>query len=364
LKTVQLFASTSLSRTINLGKFFVVCALIFVSPLLAQDPQPAPNVPNVAPARLIMDETGRTVRVPIAVDRIVSLAPSITETLYALGLQGHLVGDTDFCDYPAEARSKPRVGGAIDPNLERIAALHPDLVLLTRSINRLDTVRALDVLNIPSYTLAEPQTVEDITASIRKLADVLGAADAAQSVTDDMQQHLAALQARLKPVTPTRVLFVVWSDPLISIGKDTFIADALRRGGAVSIVDSSQNWPQTNLEEIVRLQPEAIIYANNDVAAATREFEALTVRPGWRLLEAIQNHRLIILSDAINRPAPRIVSVIEELAHQLHPDAFSNPPDKNEPVAPATQPTSTDSKPNRTALQNPNPREVQSACAR
>lgn len=359
------FASTPLSRTIHLGKFFVFCVLIFAAPLFAQDPQPIPSTPSGPPARMIVDETGRSIRIPLTVSRIVSLAPSLTETLYALGLQDRLVGDTDFCDYPADARKKPRVGGAIDPNLERIAALHPDLVLLTRSINRLDTVRALDLLNIPSYTLAEPQTVEDITASIRKLADVLGAADAARSVTDGMQQHLAALQTRLKPVTPTRVLFVVWSDPLISIGKDTFIADALRRGGAVSVVDSSQNWPQTNLEEIVRLQPETIIYANNDSAAATREFDTLAVRPGWRLLDAIQNHRLIVLSDAINRPAPRIVSVIEELAHELHPDAFSTMPDKNEPTAPATQPpASADFKPNRTALQNPNSREVQFACAR
>jgi len=361
------FASTSLSRTINLRKILVVCALIFAAPLLAQEPQPIPTTPSSPPARLIVDETGRTIRIPQTVARIVSLAPSLTETLYALGLQDRLVGDTDFCDYPADARSKPRVGGAVDPNLERIAALHPDLVLLTRSINRLDTVRALDVLNIPSYTLVEPQTVEDIATSIRKLADLLGAADAAQSVTEDMQQHLAALQTRLKPVPPTRVLFVVWSDPLISIGKDTFIADALRRGGAITVVDSSQNWPQTNLEEIVRLQPQAVIYANNDRAAATREFDALAVRPGWRLLDAVQNHRLIILSDAINRPAPRIVSVIEELARQLHPDVFpaAPAPDKNEPDAPATPPPAPpESKPNRTTMQNPNPREVQFACAR
>jgi iron complex transport system substrate-binding protein len=359
------FTSTSLSRTINLGKILVVCALIFAAPLLAQDVQPAPNVPNIAPARLIVDETGRTVRVPIAVDRIVSLAPSITETLYALGLQGHLVGDTDFCNYPDDARNKPRVGGAIDPNLERIASLHPDLVLLTRSLNRLETVRALDLLNIPSYALAEPQTVEDIATSIRKLAEVLGAPKAARSVTEDMQQRLTTLETRLKPVTPKRVLFVVWSDPLISMGKDTFIADALRRGGAISVVDASQSWPQTDLEEIVRLQPEAIIYANNDAAAATREFDALAARPGWRLLDAVQNHRLIVLSDAINRPAPGIVSVIEQLARELHPDVFAAPADKNEPVAPAAQPaTPPDSKPNRSAMQNSNSREVQSACAR
>ena len=101
--------------------------------------------------REVTDETGRKVRVPVAVKRVVSLAPSLTETIYALGLQDRLVGDTDFCDYPADAMKKHKVGGAINPNLEEIAALHPDLVVMTKSLNRIETVNALEQLGIPVY---------------------------------------------------------------------------------------------------------------------------------------------------------------------------------------------------------------------
>ena len=111
--------------------------------------------------REVVDETGRTVRVPAQVLRIVSLAPSLTETVYALGLQDRLVGDTDFCDYPPEAQTKTKVGGAINPSLEVIAHLRPDLVLVTKHLNTLDTVHSLDALGIASYA-TDPRTVDEV----------------------------------------------------------------------------------------------------------------------------------------------------------------------------------------------------------
>lgn len=276
-----------------------------------------------APAyRQVTDETGRTVRIPQPVLRIVSLAPSLTETIYALGLQDRLVGDTDYCDFPADAQKKTKVGGAINPSLEVIAHLKPDLVLVTRHLNSLDTVHSLDALGIPSYA-TDPRTVDEIISSTKQLSDVLGAPDAGAALVDDLQQRLTTLQQKIGSLPPRRVLFVVWNDPLISIGKDTFIADALRRAGAVSIVDSSQSWPQVNLEEIVHLQPEFLVFANSHSEAEPRDFDVLTVRPGWRNLNAVRERHFAVISDAVNRPAPRIVSAIEQLAQQLHPEAFA-----------------------------------------
>ena len=292
--------------------------------LHAQSPSAIPAATR--PYKDFVDEVGRTVRVPQPVQRVVSLAPSLTETIYALGLQDRLVGDTDFCDYPPDAQKKPKVGGAINPSLEQIVALRPDLVLVTKSLNRLETVHALDGLGIPSYA-TDPHTVEEIISSTERLAGVLGVPDAGAAVGADLERHVAELRDRLSGLPPRHVLFVVWSDPLISAGKNTFIADALRLAGASSIVDSSQDWPQTSLEEVIRLQPDFLVFAESHSDSGQSQFDLLAERPGWRGLDAVRNRRFAVISDAVNRPAPRIVSAIEELARQLHPEAFSAHPD-------------------------------------
>src|SRR5262249_51774752 len=162
---------------------------------------------------------------------------------------------------------KHKVGGVINPSLEEIASLKPDLVLVTSS-NRWETVNALDRLGIPSYA-AEPRTLDEIRALVRHLAAVLGNSEAGAALDSELQQKNVALRERLQSVSPTRVLFVVWTDPLISIGKNTFITDALTEAGAVSVIDSSQDWPRMSLEEVARLQPELLIFASDhpDVVA-------------------------------------------------------------------------------------------------
>jgi iron complex transport system substrate-binding protein len=300
----------------------VLCA---APPLLAQSASSA--TPAATPLfREVTDEAGRTVRIPQPVRRIVSLAPSLTETIYDLGLQDRLVGDTDYCDYPPDAKTKTKVGGAINPSLEQIAALHPDLVLVTKGLNRLDTVYSLDHLGISAYA-TDPRTIDEIISSSKKLADVLGAPETGDLVAADMQRRLADVHHRLGAVPPKRVLFAVWTEPLISIGRDTFIADALRHAGAVSIVDSSQDWPQVNLEEIARLQPDYLVFAASHAESVAPQLDALARLPGWRIIDAVRDRRYAVISDAVNRPAPRIVEAIEDLARQLHPEAFVEKPE-------------------------------------
>lgn len=299
--------------------------LLCVSSLRAQ--ASSRSAPPPTATHEVVDEVGRTVRVPITISRIVSLAPSLTETLYALGVEDRLVGDTVYCDYPPDAQKKSKVGGAIDPNLEQIAALHPDLVLLTKTLNRLDTVRALATLGIPSYA-TDPHTVDDIISSTKKLAEVLNVPEAGKALADDMQRQLARLDEKLAPLPPKRVLFIVWTEPLISVGRNTFIADALHRAGAISVVDSGQDWPQVSLEEVVHLQPDYLVFASSRQGAAENDFEALAHRAGWRILDAVRDRRYAVISDAVNRPAPRIVSAIEDLARQLHPEVLPGAAEK------------------------------------
>ncbi|HMD33264.1 MAG TPA: cobalamin-binding protein [Candidatus Acidoferrales bacterium] len=314
----------------------VLCWLL-LAPLAARAqaaqaaPPSVPPAPATASAKAaespveFHDELGRLVRVPVAPQRIVSLAPSLTETVFALELGGRLAGVTDYCDYPPEASTRARVGGPINPNLEQIVSLHPDVVLATRALNRPETVEALDRLGIPVYT-TDPRTVDDVIASTRRLGKVLGAEARAEALATEMEQRMAELAKRLAGRAPRRVFFVVWTDPIITTGQHTFLADALRRAGAESVISASQDWPQISIEEVLRQNPEYLIFSGTHPDDPQSTINALRKRPGWSSLEAVRENRFAIISDAIDRPAPRLLDAIEDLARQLHPDAFQAAP--------------------------------------
>jgi len=310
----------------------MLCFALGVAPLRAN--QSAGSAPARESFQTVQDETGRSVRIPNPVRRVVSLAPSLTESIYALGMENLLVGDTDYCDYPPEARKKHKVGGAVNPSLEEIAALKPDLVLVIKSLNRPETVRQLDRLGIAAYA-TDPHTIDDIRSSVHRLAEVLGNSAAGETLDAALLQQETALRRKLQNAAATRVLFIVWTDPLISIGRNTFIADALEHAGAISVVGSSQDWPQMSLEEMVRLQPEFLVFASGHAEAVSRDMEALAMRPGWAELDAVKHRRFAVISDAVNRPAPRLFSAVEDLARQLHPEAFTEKSEASKTAAPA-----------------------------
>jgi iron complex transport system substrate-binding protein len=301
----------------------LLASLIVPACALAGTQAPAP--PGSAPSKIeVTDEVGRRISVPVPVRRIVSLAPNLTETVYALGAQDRLVGVTDYCDYPPEARQKTSVGGAVSPSIEQIVALKPDLVLAQAiTMNRRETVDALERLGIAVYS-ANSRSVDGILESTRHIADLIGARESSSVLLKSLRARLDDLKLRLAGRPLRRVLFVVWSDPLVSIGRQTFIADALRLAGAESIVETEQDWPRLSLEEVVRLQPEFLVFASSHSESVRTTVEDLSERPGWRGLDAIRQRRIVAISDAINRPAPRLVDALEDLARQLQPEAFAD----------------------------------------
>ena len=289
----------------------------------AAKPQAMPRENTATSSAIeVKDEIGRAVRIPQPVRRIISLAPSVTETLFALGLDARLVGDTDFCDYPPEAKHKKHIGGPVNPNIETIAALHPDLVVAAREINRAESVYSLERLGIPVYT-TDAQNVEQVLSSTERLGELLGAGDAARTLTANLRRRIGELDQRLAGVPPKNVLVVVWLDPLISVGRNTFMEDALRHARARSVIDSPQSWPTIDLEQVVRLQPEYLIISNDNKQQVQRELAELQNRPGWRQLAAVRNRRFIVLSEAISHPSPRLVDGIEQLARALFPSQFT-----------------------------------------
>ena len=279
------------------------------------------DIVKIGDATIIVDETGRRVAVPAEVKRVVTLAPDLTETIYALGLEGKLAGDTDYCDTPAAAKLKPHVGGPQNPNLEAIVALHPDLVLATTSINRSETVDALAKIGVAVYT-ANPHTVRGMLASTKRIAELIGAAEQGAALVARGNARLDAIAARLADEPLVHVLFVVWENPLITIGQNTFIADALRCAGAESVILAKQNWPQISFEEVVRLEPDYIVFSSSHTGFGARELAALRTKAGWKDLRAVQLGHIAVVSEEVDRPSPGLVDAIEQLARQLHPNAF------------------------------------------
>jgi iron complex transport system substrate-binding protein len=272
---------------------------------------------------VVIDEAGRSVKMPAEVDRIVTLAPNLTEIVYDLGLENKLVGDTTECDTPPDAKSKPHVGNPQSPSVEAIVALHPDLVLATTAGNPAQTADELNRLGIATYTSeGETRTVLGILDSIARMADLMGAKAQGEEMVTHLRARLDALHARLSERPMVHVLFVVWEDPLITIGQKTFIADALRWAGAESIVLSKQSWPRLSIEEVIRLQPDYIVFSGNHGATSEDELADLRSRTAWRDLNAVELGHVVNIGAEALRPSPGLLDAIEQLARDVHPEAF------------------------------------------
>lgn len=270
--------------------------------------------------RLVVDETGRRVGVPAQVERIVSLAPNVTEILYALGVDSRLVGVSNYCNYPPAAKTKPQVGQVINPSLEKIVALKPALVLATTAGNRRETVRALERLGVAVYGI-DPRNIEGIFRSIQNISELLGVSEAGAKLEADLRTQLAAVAARIEGRPWPRVLFVLWLEPLMSVGRYTFIHDVLRRAGAESATaDRAEDWPRLSLEEVIRRNPDYLVLAHSP--ALEQQLADLRQRPAWQGLRALEKDHVILLDEAVLRPGPRIAEAVERLARALHPEAF------------------------------------------
>ena len=237
---------------------------------------------------VVTDEVGRQVSIPAKVNRIVTLSPDLTETIYALGLEDRLAGDTNYCETPPAAKLKPHVGAPLNPSLEAIVALHPDLVLASTSINRRETVDALARLGIAVYA-SNPHTVRGMLESVSEMAELMGASAEGEALVGPLQARLDDLRTRLSELPLAHVLFVVWQEPLISIGQNTFIADALRWAGAESVILSDQNWPHISFEEVVRLAAGLHRFHEQPRRRGrATQLADLRARAGWKGLRAVE----------------------------------------------------------------------------
>jgi len=276
-----------------------------------------------AAAVVVRDMLERDVVLERPPTRIVSLVPSVTESLYALGGQARLVGRTDWCDHPPAAREKPSVGGMINPSIEMIVALKPDLVIATDEGNREETFVQLRRLGIPTY-LVHAHRVDQMLDMVTRVAALVERREAAAPLVTAIRERIAAVRARVAPLPAPRVLYVLWPEPLIVPGRPSHLTELIElRGGLFMDADEHDSYVRFSLEAAVARAPEVIVLADHsaDGTAAGRQspekWQRLTSVP------AIKAGRLHSIDLSIlHRYGPRVADGLELLARIIHPEAF------------------------------------------
>ena len=269
--------------------------------------------------REVTDEAGRKVRVPVRVERIVSLAPNLTEIVYAIGAGDRLVGDTTFCDYPPAAKQVRKVGDTLHPSVERIIALQPQVVLVSTASQLEVFTKQLDNHQI-SVFVTDPHDLEGVFHSIEKLGLLLNEPERASALIKSLRDRANAVELAVHSTPRPRVFYQLAAEPLYTAGHDSFITDLIKRAGANSVTsDVPGAWPRYSNESALAAQPDAIILptggsmgsANSEVASPLKRSPAVLAGRVYKIND-----------DYLTRPGPRLVDGLEQMARALHPEAF------------------------------------------
>lgn len=286
-------------------------------------PQPT-AAPTPAPQTLT-DGLGRQVTLPAAPVRIISLAPSNTELLFAVGAGSQVVGRDEFSDYPTEAKSLPSVGGSMGQyNYEAVASLKPDLVLAAE-INTPEQVQALENLDLTVFYLANPADLDGLYANLELVGAVTGHSQEAASLVGSLRQRVSAVQASLEGTSERPLVYYELdaTDPSrpYTLGPGTFIDQLVQQAGGLNAgAKLASSYGQLSLEEILAANPEIILLGD---AAYGVTPEQVAARPGWSEIQAVKNGRVHAFDDnLVSRPTPRLIDGLETLARLIHPEAF------------------------------------------
>lgn len=269
--------------------------------------------------RIFVDDEGRRIALPEKIDRVVSLAPNLTEIVFALGVGDRLVGNTTYCDYPLEAKSVTKVGDTLHPSIERIIALKPHLVLVSTASQLEAFTRQLDNHNIAVY-VTNPKSLDEVFNSMKNLGEILGEPARAETVVAELQRRADKVETATKQVKPVRVFYQVSGEPLYTIGRDAYLTDLVRRAGGVSVTaDVPSAFPRYSDEAALAAQPEAIILPTGGSMGSANANVAISLKNS----PAARNNRVYrINDDHLSRPGPRLLDGLEEIARSLHPESF------------------------------------------
>ncbi len=266
-------------------------------------------------SRTLTDELGRTVVVPDHPHRLICLVPSIVDDVYSLGAGSDVIAVSDYTKFPAQAEAKPKIGAPMNPSLESIVALHPDLVLGSGDMNHEQTANQLESYGIPVF-MVNPHGIAGIYTSILSLGRALHRESDAARLVQSLQLREQAVRKRVSGKPVVRVFMPVWYDPIVTIGRHAFITELIEAAGGVSITsDIAQEWPQVSLEAIVARHPDALLLVRNSKVSLSE----LSSRPGWDTLPAVRAGRVYYADSRIDLPSPVAIDALEDLAKQFHP---------------------------------------------
>ncbi len=255
--------------------------------------------------------------------RIISLAPSITEVIFALEQSEKLAGATQFSDYPEEARLLPKVGSYVKLDIEKIVALKPDLCIAIKDGNPKGTITRIEALKIPVFAV-NPVNLETVMETISAVGELLGAQPKADALVHRMRSRIKDVADRVAGVSARpRVFLQIGVAPIVSAGTATFIHELIQKAGGRNVAQGAVSYPRFNTEDIIRLQPDIII-----ITSMARGVTFENVKAGWqrwKSIPAVLNERIYIAdSDLMNRPSPRLVDGLERMAHIIHPALFES----------------------------------------
>jgi iron complex transport system substrate-binding protein len=305
---------------LTLGLLLTACA-----PAVTPGPRATPVLATATTAPVTLtDSLGRTVTLAAPAQRIVSLAPSNTEILFAIGAGSQIVGRDEFSDYPEAAKSLPSVGGSMGQySNEQITALKPDLVL-AGGINTPEQVKSLEDLGLTVFYLGNPLTLDDLYANMETVGALTDQVAGAAKLNEDLRKRVGIVDKLMVGVTEKPVVFyeVDASDPSkpYTAGPGTFIDSLIQRAGGQNLPGLTDPYPQVSLELVVAADP-AIILLGDSLYGTTPE--TVAQRAGWDTLSAVKNAKVFPFDDnLVSRPGPRLVDGLEALAKVLHPELF------------------------------------------
>jgi iron complex transport system substrate-binding protein len=265
------------------------------------------------------DAMGREVTLAASPRRIIPLAPALTEILYYLGLGDSVEGVTEYSYYPPEAEKKPSIGSYVDPNIEKIISLSPDLVIGTKDGNLPNSIYLLEQAKIPVYVV-NPRNVRDVISMIRDVGSLCGVPEKAARLTAELNKRLDLIESLVASSNKPLVFLQINISPIMTVNKNTFHNDIITLAGGVNMAAGEpMTYPRISIEEVIRKKPDIIIISSMERGGEFEKARQDWIK--WTSIPASKSNKVYLIdSDLVDRPSQRIIDGLEAMARLIHPE--------------------------------------------